>query len=441
MTRVLTSWHHAPSPRTLIVASTRLDLVVLVTIRFPDLAMSSIPMLDGPSDSFPSTYIIACPETQELHRLGGYNCDLAELFAKGTDRSDIWFWNSFAKPIKGRERAQRHRPIAKSNMSSLLEQLPNELFGLVLDAIMEDRLAVLALGLASPVLYPKVLSHIHRDYTHDQVTSWAGKEVGFYGANSPITPAQIPTFESDWFDNMVYIEPWWTEYAPVSLEPEYLLHKSLTEARSRWKWMENIAWRNIDQDLSQTYLYPQDRVWVLRNLTTRQMVRSNGLSPPKAILEHELVPANKRKTHMLRSFRERYGATKHRHISPRDKALEPLTLPQVFLVLTAHSAHPSWKEEDFGFRRGPWTSHAFEVVPLDEHVASAGSVWQDVTDVIAADVGHLRWCVMQHAALSEPNVDGLWERLKEFRNRAREARVRWTKWAQDEGGEGRTATE
>jgi hypothetical protein len=36
----------------------------------------------------------------------------------------------------------------------------------------------------------------------------------------------------------------------------------------------------IEKDISQTYLYPQDKVWVLRNLTTRQFISSDQLQGP-----------------------------------------------------------------------------------------------------------------------------------------------------------------
>lgn len=394
--------------------------------------MSRFPMLGDPLDMFPRTYIVACGETQQFQRLCGYNCDSEHFFRKrAAARDDIWFWNTFAKAVRGQKREQRHCAVVNPRPLTPLERLPNELFELVLDALLKDQLAALALGLASPILYSKILSRIHRDYAHSRTATWAGKEVGFYGGRAPVPPAPILKFQKHCLtDDIANPKSWYTGWISISMQPEYSWRKSLGDARGRWEEMDEVVWRHIDRDLSQDYMYPQDRVWVLRNLTTRQFVRSDDLVPPAAILGYDALSGKSRKKHFPSSSPKKPSTSKGARALSRDKNLHPLPLPQVFLILTAHSTHhQDWREEPFDFRSGPWASHVFEVVTLDEHLESEGSEWEDVSTKVAADVGHLRWCVRQHAQLATSNVDGLWDKMKRFRQRVPKARAKWTRWA------------
>lgn len=378
----------------------------------------------GPRDSFPRNYMLVCGETGQIQRLRGYDCDFAQLFLKRAAGSEIWFWNTFAKPIEGVTREQRHTASATPPRLTPLERLPNELLELILDSMMKSKLSVLALGLASTTLYPKILGRIHRDYGHSKIASWAGKEIGFYGRSAPVPPATLLKFRLhlDSFSPKEEIGPWYHDWTAVSTQPEFTWRRILADAQGRWEELSKSVWRHVDQDLSQEYMYPQNRVWVLRNLSKRQYVRSNRLEPLKAILDDELLPARFRTP-------RKHGVTGPFSTQSRDGSLDPLTLPQVFIVLTAYSAHPDWREEMFQHHSGPWVSDTFEVLPLEEHLQRASSLdWQDVSIEVAADVGHLRWCVMQHAALSQPGVNGLWEKLKEFSVLVPEARAKWMRW-------------
>jgi hypothetical protein len=79
------------------------------------------------------------------------------------------------------------------------------------------------------------------------------------------------------------------------------------------------------------------------------------------------------------------------------KAIQSLTLPQLFLVLTMGSAQGWPYLVDFHMKRGRWSTHSFDVVPLSVHLDEVREdmVWQDVSAALAADVGHLRWSVQR----------------------------------------------
>jgi hypothetical protein len=83
------------------------------------------------------------------------------------------------------------------------------------------------------------------------------------------------------------------------------------------------------------------------------------------------------------------------------KALQPLTLPQIFLVLTMYTARGWPYLVNFHMQHGPWNTHSFDIVPLYVHLGASREdiSWQDVSASVAADVGHLRWGVSPWADL------------------------------------------
>lgn len=431
MTTVLTSWHISP-PRATSKSNTTIKyrLSSLPTI-YLSFTMSSAPWLDGPADRFPSSYLLACPSTEQYQRLSNCDGDIGYFFSNPSERESTWFLRSLARPAKNAKRVQRYRPNATSARElSWLEQLPNELVDAVLDALLEDedRVSVLALGLASPVLYPLMLAYIHRSYATKGIAPWAGKKVGFLGGDSPVVPSRVTASGDEFFEYITMdTELWWRRdgWQEVCMQPEKAWRESLEMVVGR----EESVWQDVDEDLGREYMYPRDGGWVLRNLTTRQCVRDDGLVPPEEILEDELFHDKVSKKHLFNSGSRVYDPAKPGKELLHAQTLEAFALPRIFLVLTAHSAHPGWTEENAGFTWGPWVNHAFELVTLAEHLESLDPDWQDVTAHVAADVGHLRWCVMQHAALAKSGAANRWRRMRDSREQALQARTKWTQWA------------
>jgi hypothetical protein len=129
-----------------------------------------IPPYSDEYDSFPDGFILACLGIAEVQHITDYKCRLHEFFDLPKTSIDTWFWSSFAKPIEGAKRVQHFQPKAQpSGKPFLLERLPTELVDEIIDIllanveIVDSKVAMLCLGLSSPVLYPKVLSGIHRD--------------------------------------------------------------------------------------------------------------------------------------------------------------------------------------------------------------------------------------------------------------------------------------
>jgi hypothetical protein len=344
-----------------------------------------------------------------------------------------------------------------------LERLPTELVEMLLDVLVLDAgegmrsntKTVLALALSSSILYPIVLRHIHREYTRTRL-SWAGKAVGFFGAESYFSPEQLagwnPRDVLPWNESGSG-EKWWVGYESVRGTGEEVWCEAVEGVKGGW---EGVEWEDVKRDLSQAYLYEEKGkgdggtgMWVLRNLNTREVVRSDKLVPSSNIVEDGSVAREKekgkvRRVGLWKRFREKFKRTrsgedddKEKKEEEQTKYLAPLTLPQIFLILTAHTSVLHWFDENIGFTPGPWVNHAFELVTLGEHVAQSNTVgvnWEDVSTEVANDVGHLRWCVMRIEELVEQLSTGVGRtEFREFLERMGEGRRVWMGWRGDKG--------
>lgn len=189
-------------------------------------------------------------------------------------------------------------------------------------------------------------------------------------------------------------------------------------------------------------------IWVLRNLNTREFVRSDELVPSSDIVGDESVAVENEKEKVRRiglwnRLREKFKRTRSGEDDDKEKDeeqmkfLASLTLPQIFLILTAHTSALHWFDENIGFTPGPWVNHTFELVSLGEHSArsnTGGVDWKNVSTEVANDVGHLRWCVMRMEELVKQLSTGVGRTgFREFRERVGEGRRVWMGWRGDNG--------
>jgi hypothetical protein len=387
-----------------------------------------------PSDRLPESYVLICPERSQVQYPSDTRCSLHDFF-KPKVGNHAWFWNTFAIPIPDAQRTQRFHPSAQPDGKlSLLERLPSELTDILIDLLLEplpgkvftdsSTITVLALGLSSPVLYPRVLARIHKDYQKQIPASWAGKRIGFHGTESFIpdkhqmqylnVPASAYTSGMAWF--------LWPQ---VNAEPEMLWHTTITSVRQSWTEINEKDWRYIGEDVNQRYMYPGDRTWVLRNLDTKQIVCSDSLVPPSKITHGKwyLKPRNKF------TLKRVWDVIK----PPKPDARVLLTLAQIFIILTAFTTTSNGHEVDHLFENGPWTACAFDVVTLEQHIASGEEGWEDISAKAVADVGHLRWCteqcVLWHEARGGRKAD---PQTMMFYGRMRDLRREWNSWTKVE---------
>lgn len=371
--------------------------------------------------NFPGSFFLLSHEVDEFQCPTPSDAGLHQLFLREGLPSWIgsapWLWTTLARPVKDSQFAQSYLP-KRSPTPAAIERLPNELLDQILNYIQDNERDVLAFGLSSNVLWSYVLQLIHTK-NEQFVGMFTGKEVGFYG--------YIPTSNDDVFQ----CRSVWDRRPAVTNAPDFLetynvderrLSDVTTTAAQRWtgvldaaKFHSRIAadgwsslsktdWTNIEHDLF-FHQYPQDRIWVLRNLTTSEFIRSDKLQPSARKSSENARPKLPSRSstfsRMLKPFSssEKKTAKAPATLGPRpDDAFDtsPLTFAQLFLVLTAHSDLPSHHELVFGFHDGRWRGHCFDLTPLSTHLAETKEAdWADVSDLAVDDVANLRYWVHQ----------------------------------------------
>lgn len=392
---------------------------------------------------FPRDHLLVYPETLQTQHLGQYACTIHGFFEKPKFGNETWFWNSFAKPIENANRVQHFYSRVRIDKDlSPLERLPSELIEQVLNELVDTydipwmtRRIVLALGLSSRLLYPTVLAHIHRDHTSRLTLPWAGKNVGHHGGFSHCTSSQVLAYKQERsFKYRQRLGTWtWTL---ATMQPETEWYEAVDGVKRSWTLWKEKDWQNIKKDVSQMYMYPQDRVWVLRNLTTRQCVRSDNLIPPASIVPHDekTVPkATRPKQKLMKLWKSLTTRSKDKDVDMnKHDAREPLTLPQIFLILTTYSHTNNLPpfEKKFQFHDGPWTAHSFDVVTLEDHLDTPTDLpWTDISAAVVADIGHLRWCVRQ-AEIARTWTESEAAYLDDVISKGRKE---WRRWIHDAG--------
>lgn len=386
-------------------------------------------------DRFPVNFVLFCPELRQKQTPEALQCNSQEFFEQ---RDDTWFWNTFAKPVPDAQCMQRFSPqVGSSRKLAPLECLPNELIEGILDCCLGLEASgnsdytsafgathvaldsVLALGLSSNQLWPKVLARIHRDYQHALPTRWAGQKVGYHGKYSCFTNPQIEHYAIDdpaLNNHRRYRDQWrnWN-WSCVNTQPDLAWRRRFDCANTSFKSFSEDNRVKIKQDLSQMHLFPQDRIWLLRNLATRQMVRSDRLSPPTSAIPM-WSPPQRTGSALKVAMKVLKGLTSTPAKTKGTDHNRPLTLAQVFLALSSYSntRYFSDAHHQLAFQQGPWVGSSFDVVTMEEHMAEtrlnaadqhSGTVehelprWHDVSEAVAADLGNLRWCLWQYNVL------------------------------------------
>ncbi|KAI1514416.1 hypothetical protein Ptr86124_007046 [Pyrenophora tritici-repentis] len=134
-----------------------------------------------------------------------------------------------------------------------------------------------------------VLSYIHRSYASPQSPNWAGKKVVFYGGHSELTDEFRHHYDvrtqhrSEYRFSREVLKEWeWDRY-PNPPEDRW---GAAVDGGASWyptRFLDDLDLAKrvlVYKDLSQMYMYPQNRVWILRNNTTKEYIRSDQLQRP-----------------------------------------------------------------------------------------------------------------------------------------------------------------
>ncbi|KAF2004224.1 hypothetical protein P154DRAFT_519449 [Amniculicola lignicola CBS 123094] len=349
-----------------------------------------------PQDRFPQDFSLVAPELAEV--LVDPATSPAKLLSFFATESSPWLWATFTKPVDGVRPTQTYhrRPPIKP---SFIEKLPNELLDLLVDALDEKR-DIVALGLASSVLWPVVLHRIHQEYRRC-AAPWAGKQIAFHGNYSWSTSQNLvgEGVPRDVIRELNYYRYYW---------PHRFQCDIFTDVRPMDQgWIDTLKdikrqagfsaadWIEIERDLSCHYMFPQDRVWVLRNLTTSQYVRSDQLHPnPQAVKEAKepIISIYERLRRFVRTSQQRRT----------DDC--PFTLAQVLLCMTRWSTRRFFPPEagPHGLN-GSWVGHRFDIVTLDRHNSEEDPAgWTDASEEAVKFVLDVRNGVLDESHMKKP---------------------------------------
>jgi hypothetical protein len=230
---------------------------------------------------------------------------------------------------------------------------------------------LLAFALTSERFWAIANRHIHQQYLRS-CAPWAGAKLALQGSYSMDLPAP---FKENGLSTSIQGGKWggnkcaarrffWncdieTPVTSKDLERDYL------EVMKSFKYGSGIPetrWEGMESELACDSFFPHDRAWVLRNLTTKEIVTTEKVFTQPQSWKSSWIPAD----------------------HPMNFKLEDMLLMRI-----CWTSIPSGVDEKLGVHRGVWAGHAFEILCKDEHEKEGGR-WKDVTSEVEHDARRLR---------------------------------------------------
>jgi hypothetical protein len=254
------------------------------------------PGVDQTTRTWQRWYLIA-PELLQFHPVETdqqtYSSDpKVSLF---NPKIDSVVWGKLARPVIASATIEPQHKCSgtpkNSERLSFLEKLSNELLDMIFEHLATEKKNMVALGLSSQFLWQVVLHRIHAGYIKS-AAPWAGKMIAFQGSYSTDLPeaftenglAESITGKS-WFGNMCAARRFFWAHSEGSPVTPYVDEKDWLEAARSHRLSSAIpetCWWTIEEELGCSYLFPKDQEWLLRNLTTREIISLGVLLGSKA---------------------------------------------------------------------------------------------------------------------------------------------------------------
>jgi hypothetical protein len=306
----------------------------------------------------PQCWQIQAPELQERLCLGHEvmkDTDLAErLFSANID-FDIW--GLLARPVLP---VTKPNKVKKANdhpprMSfGIFDTLSNELVDMVISYVSTCDSDLIAFGLSCQSSWERIVHCMQTRYIKN-AAPWAGKKIALQGSWSTTLPE--PFKENELAEKIVEnAEFWVNRYLSRCLycfmEDEGTAPRTIkTQEESLLKVMDQHfaqskiprwTWAELKEQLRCPDLFPLDRDWILRNLTTQEYLTDS--------FKTSLVPVTE------------------------------VRLVEALLMRILWTNLSSWFDTQDGYQ-GRWAGHCFDIVTTEEHVKEEGSrEWKNVTD-------------------------------------------------------------
>jgi hypothetical protein len=318
----------------------------------------------------PQKWQIVAPELRETHEMGhddNKEWGISGFFDSVLNSFDVW--GALARPVfpnfQIKQIVEGDDDYPRRMSLGMFDLLSNELLDMVIDNIIHEDSDIIALGLTCQGLWELTVPRLRNRYV-EEAAPWAGKMIAFLGSYLTTVP---PAFEeNDFASNMVGDRNY--EF-PQNLGRNFFIHISHDPWPKTTRTLERILlqgvqeqlpnskiperrWGSIREDLKRKHMFPVDREWVLRNLTTKEYV-SDGF------------------TGAVTRF------SKWR--------LENALLSQICWT-NMSSVEASVYDSSPKIFEGKWAGDRFDIVTKDALMREAEDfeAWKDATDVVAQTI-------------------------------------------------------
>jgi hypothetical protein len=291
-----------------------------------------------------------------------YNLQMSNMLFGSKGRFDAW--SLLAKPV-----SPGFSNPTQSGSLGALDVLSNELLDMII-ADLDEKSDIIALGFSCEGFWQIISRHIQGSYIK-AAAPWAGTKIAFQGSYCYDLPK--PFLEDGLLDYIVpdqyqgsrswgrFRQFYWAHAefcSPIGTKDHALAWLDAAELYREDSGISLDRWDQIKKEIECGEVFPQDRTWLLRNLTTREIVSSKVFETVK-----------------LRS----------------GKGRNEMKFEDVLIMKICWTSHASHGDEHLGIHRGVWAGHRFDIVTSEIHSLEAGlDKWRDITSKIAGELAALK---------------------------------------------------
>ncbi|KAE8442816.1 hypothetical protein EG329_002788 [Mollisiaceae sp. DMI_Dod_QoI] len=324
----------------------------------------------------PQRWQVLALELKERHCMGNeenMGFELGKSFF--TDKINFDVWGALARPAVPVVQQKKIEPgddrdddYPWRRSLGIFDILSNELVDMVIDNVSTSNdNDLVALGLTCQGFWELVVQRIQTRYIKN-AAPWAGKKIALLGSWSTSLPESFS--QNNLASNIIEDAEWpitrhlsRTLFCLIESEGTALRTTKTREASLMNTVDQYLAqcripewrWKEMKEQLKCPELFPLDREWVLRNLTTREYV--------SASYTVGVIRATK------------------------------IRLVDALLSKIGWSDNLSWSDQKFdedGWA-GQWAGHCFDIVTKEVQVKEGGSeAWKNVTDDVVRQAEMLR---------------------------------------------------
>ncbi|KAH7400449.1 hypothetical protein BKA64DRAFT_482129 [Cadophora sp. MPI-SDFR-AT-0126] len=308
----------------------------------------------------PQQWLLYAPELEQRHSFtetdDGWGTKLNDITSS---KALFDVWELLARPVSAATKVPTLKGVCCRGRFDILS---HELIDMILEHVSDDLVDIMALGLTCEGFWSPVSQHIYRSFLKC-AAPWANAKIifqGSYSTNLPETLVSSPAVEKAVDED--------GSWMPISRKLfwagwNFDAPKTGTQLQEQWRnaaalhressGIPKNRWSEIQQQLSCLPPSPRDQACVLRNLTTKEVVSSEG--------------PGRRRTRQGKSSTE-------------------MTFEDVLLMKTFWTTYPPYELREMECNFGDWAGHHFDIVTLKIHNAEGGEGWQDVTSRLEKEV-------------------------------------------------------